>query len=319
MATDQPATRPGYIRSKRLLITWSQIGDVPLDIYEAHVLERCGAAGIREYLIVRAPHEEGGWHIHAAVFLRTRPKYRMDHFDFEQLHPNVKTGGTIAAWDNFVRYVSTQPSYNGLSPDTPLGNATSSDDYLALATSGDSAGAMRLFSEKHPRDTALNFLKLRRNFDAMSPIEPTKPLYLFEAFQPDACLLLALERDRLRTLILIGPSGFGKTQFILAWAHHASLNYLFISHTDQLRSFNPKKHQLIIFDDITFTHWPRTQQIAIADYECQRGIHCRYAVATIPAQTPKIFLSNLLPLDTTDEAIGRRCVTVKILGPLFVL
>ena len=109
-----------------------------------------------------------------------------------------------------------------------------------------------------------------------------------------------------RSLVLIGESGIGKTQFALACLPDA----LWCTHMDDLLSFDPQEHKGIIFDDMSFAHMPRTAQIHVSDWDCVRSIHCRYRSATIPAHTPKIFTCNEFPFTAHDSAIDRR-LTVK--------
>lgn len=105
--------------------------------------------------------------------------------------------------------------------------------------------------------------------------------------------------------ILVGESGCGKTQFALA---HFD-NPLLVSHIDDLKSLNGG-HDGIVFDDVDFTHYPRTAQIHLVDWEQTRSIHCRYGNATIPMHTCKIFTCNYdcLPVNINEEAINRRLI-----------
>lgn len=103
-----------------------------------------------------------------------------------------------------------------------------------------------------------------------------------------------------KSLWIKGPAGIGKTQ----WALKFFENPLFVTHIDDLKLFN-NNHDGIIFDDISFKHWPRESQISIVDHEQPRSIHIRYGVVRIPANTKKIFTSNVNIFDE-DDAIQRR-------------
>jgi hypothetical protein len=121
--------------------------------------------------------------------------------------------------------------------------------------------------------------------------------------------------DCRRSIVLRGPSGCGKT----TWAkRNAPKPCLFVSHVDQLKLFRPGYHKSIIFDDVSFCHTPRTNQIALVDCDNTRAIHCRHAVATIPPGIAKIFTCNEWPVDKQDEAIARRCkfYTIRDWGQL---
>lgn len=106
------------------------------------------------------------------------------------------------------------------------------------------------------------------------------------------------------SIILWGDAGIGKTEF----AKYLLPNALFVSHLDDLGSFN-EDYDGIIFDDMCFNHLPRTSQIHLVDMDNDRSIHIRYKVANIPAHTRKIFLTNEehgAIFDLSDMAIRRR-------------
>lgn len=106
------------------------------------------------------------------------------------------------------------------------------------------------------------------------------------------------------SVILWGEAGIGKTEY----AKYLLPDALFVSHLDDLGSLN-EDYNGIIFDDMAFTHLPRTSQIHLVDMDNDRSIHIRYKVAVIPSHTPKIFLTNEqggFIFDLNDAAIRRR-------------
>lgn len=117
--------------------------------------------------------------------------------------------------------------------------------------------------------------------------------------------------DWSKTHILWGEAGIGKTQFALA---HFK-NPLFVSHVDTLGEFDPTEHDGIIFDDMNFMHRPREEHIKFVDQDQTRDIHIRYKTARIPANTKKIFTTNveegrIFFLD--DGAIARRVTVTEV-------
>lgn len=126
--------------------------------------------------------------------------------------------------------------------------------------------------------------------------------YSLESFR------LRLPQPRGLSLLVVGGPGIGKTQLALATFPKA----LFVTHMDQLKEFVAEEHEAIIFDDMSFSHLPRTAQIHLVDQEQPRAIHVRYGVAVIPAFTPKVFLSNIEGIfDMSDGAIRRRIHLVR--------
>lgn len=111
-----------------------------------------------------------------------------------------------------------------------------------------------------------------------------------------------LSLDWSKSNLIIGDAGIGKT----VYAIHLFENPLFVTHLDQLGHYN-ETYDGIIFDDMSFSHLPRTSQIMLVDTEQPRAIHVRYRIAMIPAKVKKVFLSNTHDfLDLNDAAIKRR-------------
>lgn len=118
------------------------------------------------------------------------------------------------------------------------------------------------------------------------------------------------ERFKGRSWILLGNSGCGKT----AYCRSRFPKALFVSHMDELTQYDPDEYpDGIVFDDMAFSHMPRTAQIHIVDRDDDRSIHVRYTMAFIPAGTFKIFTSNVLTLfDIDDPAIKRRVAIFNV-------
>lgn len=113
-----------------------------------------------------------------------------------------------------------------------------------------------------------------------------------------------------RSIILWGEAGIGKTEY----AKYLLPKALFVSHMDDLGSFN-EDYDGIIFDDMDFRHLPRSAQIHITDVDNNRSIHIRYKIASIPAHTKKIFLTNVFNgeiFDINDAAINRRLQIIHL-------
>lgn len=90
-----------------------------------------------------------------------------------------------------------------------------------------------------------------------------------------------------RAIVLTGTSGVGKTQYALAHFRKP----LLLSHIDQLKELK-KDHDGIVFDDMTFRHWPPQSCIHLLDLELPRAINVKYGIATLPSKLPRFFTSN---------------------------
>lgn len=119
-------------------------------------------------------------------------------------------------------------------------------------------------------------------------------------------------RPQIMSQIVWGLPGIGKTSFILA----AHPTVYVVSHIDDLLHFDPTRSEGLLFDDMSFTHLPRTAQIHLLDSELDRSIHCRYRTAIIPANTRKWFSTNEeggMIFDLNDGAIKRRVNVLNLI------
>lgn len=178
--------------------------------------------------------------------------------------------------------------------------------------------AISLYITKHPRAAMEKLPAVYASVALMAPKRQRRAPRDYPSFRPDQSLLMLLEN--VHTLILEGPTGMGKTSFILSWCAHTNKTPLFVTHMDQLKTYaissGEGSYDIIIFDDMSFAHMPRTAQIHISDWDHDRTIHCRYRPAFIPAHTPKVILCNEYPF-THDPAVTRRVQLCHIRAPLF--
>lgn len=117
--------------------------------------------------------------------------------------------------------------------------------------------------------------------------------------------------DFRRTIILQGATEIGKSEFAKALLPNA----LWCNHKNDLEKFDKNRHVGIIFDDMTFNHWPPTSQIAVVDVRNKRTIDTKGGCATIPGGQPHIITTNVpygKCVDLDVPQIGRRCVVIYL-------
>lgn len=123
-----------------------------------------------------------------------------------------------------------------------------------------------------------------------------------------------------RSAYIWGASGLGKTY----WAIHHFDRPLLVRHIDDLKGLSDRNDG-IIFDDMSFSHWPRSACIHILDVKLQTTVNVKHSVVTIKAGTRRIFTSNLPfgnSFNFTDNgvtekiALERRCKRWRISGSL---
>lgn len=159
------------------------------------------------------------------------------------------------------------------------GGSKGDDTYKSAFEAPTVREGMSIVRAARPRDAAIHGIAIERNLNAARA-----PVFVPKYSSGD---FLVAPLDLSKSVLVWGPSGLGKTQFVLS---HFK-NPLVITHMDGLRSLSPD-HDAIVFDDMSFSHYPPEAVIHLLDIELPRDIHIRYGVATIPANTVKIFTHN---------------------------
>ncbi len=109
--------------------------------------------------------------------------------------------------------------------------------------------------------------------------------------------------DWSKSIVLHGTAGIGKTQYALA--HFKAP--LLVSDREDLGKFNKKKHDSIVFDDMSFTDWTRDEQVFLVENELPKTFNIKFGSARIPGRTKKIFTTNMQNIFIIgDAAIDRR-------------
>lgn len=137
------------------------------------------------------------------------------------------------------------------------------------------------------------------------PEDFNRPLY---QFPPD------------KTLVFVGETGLGKTQFALAHFNHP----LRITNKQDWIRFRDGYTDGIVFDDIHFSDWKPNTILHTVDTENAVTQDVKYSAVRIPAGVPRIIcinsLGELWPCNIDSqkkEAIERRLSVIRILGPLY--
>jgi len=298
---------PSFYNGKRFFLTYAKC---PITRKDLQAFIR-GVAPVRYILVAQEQHQDGTDHLHCCVEFEASWRKPVDWLDFtydgKTYHPNKQDPRKWEACKNYCKKDDTE--YLEM-------------DFHKLWPEDEEQGEMGL------QETCFSFDKEEDwyAYCVTNKISFCYAQYFWTRLHGDHCTILddehegqvctALEsfqypRDSRKCVIIRGPSGCGKT----TWAkRNMPKPCLFVSHVDQLKLFRGSYHKSIIFDDVSFAHTPRTNQIAIVDYENARAIHCRHAVATIPANVPKVFTCNEWPVEKNDEAIARRCKFYTVSG-----
>jgi hypothetical protein len=256
---------------------------------------------IAEYIVAKELHEDGSPHIHVCVRYESTVKGSVRHFDFNEKHPNKQDPRNWSACKQYCKKGGDFEEWSlGTECKEPMDLAErvstyeKEEDWMSWC-------ALNAVSYQY---ATWFWNRFKSDLTTITEGDDQTKQYLCEALST-----FTFNADIHKCFIINGPSGCGKTTWAKLFMPKPTL---FVSHIDQLKSFRPGYHKSIIFDDVDFKHWPRHSQIHLCDFDNPRAIHCRYATANIPSGIYKCFTSNVLPLDTTDQAIRRRVKTYNI-------
>jgi len=283
-------TEQGFrFNSKRIFLTYPQC-----DLTTEQLFTSFQQQGTIIYCIIaRELHQDGNAHRHALIEYEQKLQFRSPRkFDIDNYHPSIERPRNWVATLNYCK---------------------KDGDYEEFGT-----------NEREPTESVCDIarncgnwedwvtycLKHKIQFGYMEAIwkrlQDTLTIKDFDSagvIRSDLDELRIHEEER-KSICIQGPSGIGKS----TWAkREAPKPALWVTHIDNLKSFDPQVHKSIIFDDMSFLHIPREAQIHLVDNDDTRSIHIRYGVATIPKGTRKIFTSNG-PIFSQDPAIARRVI-----------
>lgn len=254
--------------------------------------------------------ETGRRHLQCFAHLRKRVRWQTLHNKYPTLRNLKICKGT--PYQNF-EYCSKDGDFKEFGV-RPKGTKQSKDDeqqpFSQALNSDTIEEGIRVIKEKRPRDWCLHSANITW---ALQQNKKKKFSHKHTKFN--------LEKQVLnKATLFCGPSGIGKTAYAL-WHFE---NPLMITHMDKLRELTPDNDGLV-FDDMSFKHYPPEAVIQILDMDYDRDIHARYRAAVIPAGLPRIFTHNtdnpFYDAEKIDEeqrvAIERRLDRIRIDGELF--
>jgi hypothetical protein len=175
----------------------------------------------------------------------------------------------------------------------------------------DSQEAVFIINRRSIENAVFSALKLR-NYDRLMTIKSN-----FKVNEEAQRVLDWLQNYKnKRTLVLIGPTGIGKTEF----AKSLFSNPLLVRHKDQLKNIQLSTDG-IIFDDMSFKDITTEEAIHILDVENSTSVDVKHSSVELYAGLPRIITTNkeqheILPKDP-HRALERRIFCVVFVNKLF--
>jgi len=323
------------LQTKEIFLTYPQCGDLELNFLRSELEKKLSTYRMKEFVLTREKHEDGGNHIH--VFIITRKKTNIEnerYFDIEYkdeiFHPNIqparKAGNVL---EYILKFVTGKNDIN-LSFSRGISNRIDEEGAFmplaqavtALAESGQIREALLLFKKEKPDFYMKHHMSLEKSLRGLFlKAQGAVAKFDFGKFvMPDGLIQdLSLAKAQNKSLFLLGEAGTGKTKFIESYCINIlKLTPLIINNFDSIKKFDDTRHNAIIIDDICLKGCDRSTVVKLLDSEDITTFRVTYGSVTIPANTPRFILSNIELKDLVcfelDEAITRRIIVTNIGG-----
>lgn len=287
-------------------------------------------------VVCKELHESGKPHYHAAVEFEPKLTTRnMRTFDFKGVHPNI---GTKDNWKKIIAYVTKETDWIAHNVDvdqvlklrkTADKTAAQYSEAIKLAQQGKVADGMALLREADPIRFVTAHAQIQSGLQAAyaAEVAAKNPIKIIEEnWTGDAQNIdinhINIGEDYVRTHILVGDAGIGKTQLAKFLLRKAGCQKIAV-----IRQIEQLKAHITTIDGFVYDEcnincpemkskgWDRERAIALFDRVEESSLPARYGDVIIPAHVKRIITTNMIDraLDTQDAAIQRR-VTIHYLG-----
>lgn len=299
-----------------------------------------GAASI---LVSKEFHKDGKTHYHA--YIKFVPKLNSRNktlFDFIEVHPNITPTDN---WKKTAAYIIKDGDYITFNLDLTSLTKTKEPkldlkaayrDAFALASQGKLEEAEESLRDKDPVNWAKSHKSIKGSLadlfesgeQARNPVLVKKDNWLAEYAAIDVNSQLDGE-DYVRTHILVGATGIGKTQLAKYLLTKAGCKNIVVVRSVEMLQKLGNAFDGIVFDeccvnapDIRGSKWTREAQIALVDRQDLGSLPARYSDVYLKAKTIRIITTNDLDraLNIQDAAIARRITVHDLMNQkLFVI
>ncbi|UYD39151.1 MAG: replication associated protein [Wigfec virus K19_493] len=252
---------PFRLASKKILLTYAQAPNLTKEQILTHIQTH---GNVKHYVIGKELHADGGQHFHCFVeFERKLDTTNNRAFDIGQNHPNIKrVGRHLSDSDNCWEYCTKHD--NGYLSDTQTSpyKPDSSSWADTIDTAKDANSFLQLALQRHPRDAALNLERLQyfaswhyaeRRESWVHPFPEHR--YTLTPEMEQWVNTELQNRDRPKTLLLIGPTRTGKT----IWARSLTPNHTYWNGMIDITTLT-KQTELLIMDDFDWKYVPSKKQ-----------------------------------------------------------
>lgn len=319
------------INAKRIYLTYSQVDSGMQSIDVLYAL-RSKNFFCFKHVISKQDHKDGATHFH--VLLEATKKFNITQADFLDItyqekayHGNYQA---VRSLTNTVEYICKAGDYITDFTNIQQGKVMSHKQLLIQSASQLGVSNALIEHCKQLPDKALHNVSLtgaKAYFKALQSLEATQqasdietPFKLKDFNLQDYPEILEWIKNPVKTLVLMGASGVGKTQLVKAFAQDKGLNTLVINHMQGFKDLE-SKHDAVIVDDANFRGLNDTQLLAVVDNQQNKTLRVLYGTANKKKGLIQMFTMNKQEfLDIKhllqDERFARRMLFSEIKAPI---
>ena len=272
------------ISAKRILFTSSQVEqEVTLDhIYEQYLHKY----GRFSYIVSKESHNDGGTHFHVLLIHRKKFDIRDPYMLDLELNGKVTHGHykPVHNLDYAVYHTCKNKQYITNLQNIQDGVLLTAKEFVYNQVQSKGIDqALLEYSQTHKENAfaGLSVSGIKKHFTDILRIELYTKLdsidtpFTLDHFHITDDLKEWIKHHN-KTLLLVGNSGVGKTQFCKALAKHKFLKTLVVNHIQDFRRFDNTYHSILV-DHANIHQLDDTQLLALLDNQVYKIIRSLYA------------------------------------------
>lgn len=237
-------------------------------------------------------------------------------------HGNYKAVANLDKLINYIKkhgdFLTDLPTHDNQYPNiNPMNQKEFSQHLLEYAEQHGIKKALNYFVETRPHEVLTKFKTLQSNlrnyFSFKSNLLYVTPEFLTTDFNYPQEILDWFEYEKFtKTLVLIGPSGFGKTEAMITLLQ--DFYPILIPEINELANLDEDSNA-ILFDDVNWEKFSREQLLKIVESKRPTSIRILYQSVLLRPKIVKVIIANVDPfpnmeIDPNLIGISRRIVKI---------
>lgn len=312
-----PQTKPFRVHAKKLLLTYSQVPQ-EMPYYPIILMLQKEIEGVG-YVIGVESHQDDGKHFHVVAVSPTKLDIR-SHAKFDVTFENnvykCNCQG-IKRLSAAVKYVCKHGVYTTNLKNLYEGALLPTHQLLIEMSNREGIHkTLQFYGENYPKEAigSKNLLSVERTLKRMRDLSRTtlleKQKALETPFQLEDFKVLPkikqwIDNEFQPSLILVGPPGCGKTQFVKALAKKYKWNILFINHREGFKHLTPE-HDAVALDDTSLENLDAGALLALFEKDDSRTVRILHGSVEKKGGLVQIFIFNKEVFDDISHHFKQR-------------